>query len=46
MGARPMGRLIASKIKTPLARTIIKKNLQKHTVKVEIDDAGTIKISA
>ena len=46
MGARPMGRLIASKIKTPLARTIIKKNLQKHTVKVEIDDTGNIKISA
>jgi len=46
MGARPMGRLIASKIKTPLARTIIKKNLQKHTVKVAIDDTGNIKISA
>lgn len=44
MGARPMQRLISSKIKTPLARTIIKKNLQKQVVNVEIDSDGSIKI--
>jgi len=44
MGARPMGRLISTKIKTPLARQIIKKNLMKQTVKVAIDEDGNIKI--
>jgi len=46
MGARPMGRLISTKIKTPLARQIIKKNLMKQTVKVAVDKDGNIKIGA
>ena len=46
MGARPMGRLISTKIKTPLARQIIKKNLMKQTVKVEVDKDGNIKIGS
>ena len=46
MGARPMGRLISTKIKTPLARQIIKKNLMKQTVKVAVDEDGNIKIGS
>ena len=45
MGARPMHRLIAKEIKVPLARKIIKLNLQKQTISVDVKN-GNIKIGA
>ncbi len=45
MGARPMHRLIAKEIKVPLARKIIKLNLQKQTISVDVEN-GNIKIGA